>query len=236
MYLVKKLSHIGFMIKIPEPNEGNRIARVRKEKGVTQQELADKLGVHFVTVSKLERGKMQLTTKWISRIAEALDVDPEEVWTTTSFVDRIALHGGIANGGIQDWDLKKLAGYSIPTEDFFDESSVYIGVSDESLSPFFHWGDALKFTWYTESMYGDCENRLALVTADDGRQILGTVERYHGDSVFDLRAMNGLQLRSIKVEMFAIFTGALIRKIDEEYIEDSQRYSGKRAKDLAEKA
>lgn len=232
MYSETRLSHIGFMTHAPDPNDGNRIADARKAKGVTQQELADRLGIHSVTMSKLERGKMQLTTKWINRIAEALGVDAGEIWTPTSYEELIFLAGGIAAGGIQDWNVEKQQRYSFKTEDFFDQSSYWIGVSDDSLAPFFHWGDALKFTIYEDVDFGMCVNRLALVLTHDGRQLIGAVER--GDeSELDLRAPNGLSYKGLKPETFALFTGAFVRKIDDEYFELSQRYSGKRPEDLA---
>lgn len=223
------------MSNIPDPNDGNRIAEARKAKGVTQQELADRLGVHSVTMSKLERGKMQLTTKWISRIAEALGVEQGDVWKPTSFEERVLLAGGIGGGAIQDWNLAKKQHYSFHTEDFFDESSFWIGVSDESLAPFFHWGDVLKFTIYYEAD-SRCENRLALIVTDDDRQLLGTLERYSEEGRIDLRAINGLTHRQITPRTFALFTGAFVRRIDEEYFEEAQQYSGKRAIDLAKKA
>lgn len=223
------------MSHIPDPNDGNRIAEARKTKGVTQQELADRLGIHSVTMSKLERGKMQLTTKWINRIAEALGIDAAEVWTPTSYEERIFLAGGIAAGGIQDWDLENQSGYSLKTEDFFDQSSYWIGVADESLSPFFHWGDALKFTIYEGADFGMCVNRLALVLTDDGRQLIGAVEK-GSESELDLRAPNGLSYKGVIPETFALFTGAFVRKIDAEYFELSRKYSGKRFERLAKKA
>lgn len=53
----------------------NRIAEHRDAKGMTQQQLADALNVHWQTISKLERGKMQLTADWAVKIGKALDAD-----------------------------------------------------------------------------------------------------------------------------------------------------------------
>ena len=37
----------------------NRIAEERKARGMTQQQLADAVGAHWITISKLERGRIQ---------------------------------------------------------------------------------------------------------------------------------------------------------------------------------
>jgi transcriptional regulator with XRE-family HTH domain len=57
----------------------NRIAEVRKLKGLSQQELADLVGAHSVTVSNLERGKLPLTYEWLERFAAALKTDLGEL-------------------------------------------------------------------------------------------------------------------------------------------------------------
>jgi transcriptional regulator with XRE-family HTH domain len=53
----------------------NRIKRVRLELGVTQTELANRLGTSAQQLGRLEAGKRQLTTTWLEKIAEALGVD-----------------------------------------------------------------------------------------------------------------------------------------------------------------
>lgn len=53
-----------------------RIAAVPK---LSQQALADKIGVSKVTISDLERGSMQLTQDYMRRIAYALGVTPADI-------------------------------------------------------------------------------------------------------------------------------------------------------------
>lgn len=57
----------------------NRIGELRRAANLSQQQLADLLGIHSITVSKLERGKMKLTLDWMVKIAAALDVQPHEI-------------------------------------------------------------------------------------------------------------------------------------------------------------
>jgi DNA-binding XRE family transcriptional regulator len=52
----------------------NRIAEVRNARKMTQQELADAVGAHWITISKLERSRMKLTTDWLDKLAIPLGV------------------------------------------------------------------------------------------------------------------------------------------------------------------
>ncbi|MDB5618536.1 helix-turn-helix domain-containing protein [Tardiphaga sp.] len=58
---------------------GPRIAAIRKDQGLTQEEFSEKLGCHGVTVSKLENNKIDVTVEWLLRIADALDVDASQL-------------------------------------------------------------------------------------------------------------------------------------------------------------
>jgi DNA-binding XRE family transcriptional regulator len=63
-----------------------RIAATRKAKGLSQEKLAETLGCHVVTVSKLETGVMDLTMEWILRIADALQVPPTRFTEDTDII------------------------------------------------------------------------------------------------------------------------------------------------------
>lgn len=55
---------------------GNKIKTLRKNKKMTQPDLADKIGVSYTTVSQYETGSRKPSFKALNRIAEALDVSP----------------------------------------------------------------------------------------------------------------------------------------------------------------
>lgn len=54
---------------------GSRLRRTRKEKGWTQEQLAQKTGTSQAVIQKIENGK-SLRPRKIDRIAEVLDVSP----------------------------------------------------------------------------------------------------------------------------------------------------------------
>jgi transcriptional regulator with XRE-family HTH domain len=61
---------------------GQRLARLRRERGLTQVELADKLGVAQPVVSDYERGELRLHGQLIVRLTQILGVGSEEILGT----------------------------------------------------------------------------------------------------------------------------------------------------------
>jgi len=70
-------------LKLPpldlEESLGERLARIRNEKGFTQTELADKIGIVQNIVSAYEKGRLRLTAEMVIRIAKALGVSADEI-------------------------------------------------------------------------------------------------------------------------------------------------------------
>ncbi|MDF2926328.1 MAG: Xre family transcriptional regulator [Paenibacillaceae bacterium] len=56
-----------------------RIRAFRKLKGLTQSELAEKLGVSIAIVGTIERGTRNVDLRMLGRISEALGVAQEEL-------------------------------------------------------------------------------------------------------------------------------------------------------------
>ena len=55
------------------------LAEWRKARGLTQQQLADRLGRAKSTISQLENGKMDMTGHYMAALAEALNIDPVDL-------------------------------------------------------------------------------------------------------------------------------------------------------------
>jgi transcriptional regulator with XRE-family HTH domain len=52
----------------------------REKKGLTQEQLANRLGVSDVSVSRWETGRALLSTGVLAAIAEALDIEPTDLY------------------------------------------------------------------------------------------------------------------------------------------------------------
>lgn len=55
---------------------GARVRARRQELRLTQEQLAERSGLHFTYVSSVERGERNVTLRTIFRLAEALDTEP----------------------------------------------------------------------------------------------------------------------------------------------------------------
>ena len=58
----------------------NRLKEIRKEKGISQQELAEMVGVSRNTISSLETGQYEPTAKLALILSIALDKNFEEIF------------------------------------------------------------------------------------------------------------------------------------------------------------
>lgn len=76
-------------IAVPQPSEFiprqkrslklTRLRDIRERRLLTQQELAERVGMHQEAISAIESGKTSPTPKTIRRIAAALDVEPQDL-------------------------------------------------------------------------------------------------------------------------------------------------------------
>ena len=69
------------MSRNPEEPVYNRIEEVRTDFGLTRQELADKVGVHYQTIGYLERGEYSPSLVLALRISKALDQEVSELFS-----------------------------------------------------------------------------------------------------------------------------------------------------------
>lgn len=67
---------------------GEAIRRIRERKGLSQEELAHRAGVHRTYVGGVERGERNPTVESLKKIADGLGVAPEEVLAEAATVRR----------------------------------------------------------------------------------------------------------------------------------------------------
>ncbi len=58
---------------------GDKLRRTRKQALLTQQQLADKSGVGITTIVRIERNQVEPQASTIRKLAQALDVEPNEL-------------------------------------------------------------------------------------------------------------------------------------------------------------
>jgi transcriptional regulator with XRE-family HTH domain len=68
---------------------GRHIGELRRQRGLTQAQFGEKLGIAQKNVHRLESGTQNLTLRTIEKVAAALDVDVDDLWraaTTAPFL------------------------------------------------------------------------------------------------------------------------------------------------------
>lgn len=58
---------------------GDRLARLRKERGITQVELAQRVGIAQPNISDYERGESQPSAEFIIKLVEILGVSADDI-------------------------------------------------------------------------------------------------------------------------------------------------------------
>ena len=74
-----------FMSRNPEEPVYNRIEEARTDLGLTRQELADKVGVHYQTIGYLEREEYSPSLVLALRISQTLNQEASELFSLTPF-------------------------------------------------------------------------------------------------------------------------------------------------------
>ncbi|MGB5903785.1 MAG: helix-turn-helix transcriptional regulator [Xanthobacteraceae bacterium] len=195
----------------------NRIAEHRKKRGMTQQQLADALGIHWMTISKLERGKMQLTEGWLEHIGKELKVPIQDLIKPGRATREIVVMGKIKDG--VNFILDPEGGDFVEMVDEGpDLVSEWFLVEGSDLEPFYFDGDAIRFTYYWNEDYPYLVGRLAHVTfdvaPDSDHSVFAIVERHLGEAQFDLRSIKGIRFQNVRVTEIGIITGLMIKGPD----------------------
>lgn len=66
----------------------NRLERVRTDRGLSRQQLADAVGVHYQTIGYLERGEYSPSLSLALRLATALEIAVGDVFSLHPWVDK----------------------------------------------------------------------------------------------------------------------------------------------------
>ena len=83
-----------------ESDIGKIIRTTRKLQGLSQTQLAEKIGVTYQMVQKYEKGTSQLTIARLKQIAQALDITPQ-VFIEDSTRSSDSSYGGLENKEIK---------------------------------------------------------------------------------------------------------------------------------------
>ena len=77
--LISDIRHLSCWMGGIQKRLGKNVARLRKERGLSQEAFADHAGIHRTYVSDVERGARNPTIEVVAKIAKALGVKPGEL-------------------------------------------------------------------------------------------------------------------------------------------------------------
>ena len=162
-----------------------RLRTLRRRVGLTQVELAQRLGTTQQTVQRLERGNRSLM-RWIDRLAKALDVPPHTFLgdETPGLVPLLGYVGAGDEVIPLDHDVEWV---SAPPD--LGEAGAALDVRGESMLPRLQPGDRV-FYRQKDLMPVDAVGRVCIVQVDEGPLLIKMVQRGAKRGLFDLVSYN----------------------------------------------
>lgn len=96
----------------------NKIKRLRERAGLSQHQLAERIGIGWQTVSNVERGRVQLTLKKLELWATALGVEPHEIVSADDGARNVPVVGHVQAGHFaESWTLDEEDQWEVPVPD-----------------------------------------------------------------------------------------------------------------------
>jgi len=141
----------------------SRIREIRRSKGLTLQQVAERAGTTAQTIGRLETGMRTLSINWVRRIAEALEADPSELLSLPGGGD-IIVSGEIAGDGLA---RSKDVGTITPRLAASDPVAYRVKVNMGQ----YRVGDTILFDRLDSVDLNSLAGRDCLVTLEDERQI-----------------------------------------------------------------
>jgi transcriptional regulator with XRE-family HTH domain len=195
----------------------NQIAAIRKKRGLSQQELAEKLGVHWVTVSKIERGKQKLTTEWMDRIAAVLEVGRWVLLGSTEPLITVNVSGQLTpSGEITDVPPDQFRTRNIYRWTLNHPDAIWVIVGDQGFSSLFAKGDLLEF-FLSATEPKHYVGRLCYVRTIDEGSYFGLLARGSSPPYFDIIVAGQPTIKDVRVARLAQLTTAMFEQPDAVY-------------------
>lgn len=141
----------------------SRIREIRREKGLTLQQVASKAGTTAQTIGRLETGMRTLSINWVKRIAEALEADPSELLSLPGGGD-ISVSGEINRAG-------KITRREVGTIALRLAATNPVALRIKENMGQYRVGDTIVFDRKEDSDPSVFAGRECLVTLGDGREV-----------------------------------------------------------------
>lgn len=203
----------------------NRIAEIRKAKGLSQQQLAERVGSHWITISKLERGQMSLTQSWMERLSQSLHVEPEDLLPGERSLGSVAVVGAVLENGVVnipvtiegDGDAASVTHNRfevtyVSSSFINDPDSQWLRIASYALAPLFNPGDFIRITWLDLSQAEDMVGRVCLVHIDGEQDVFGTLAFGSKHGTWTLQGISAPSYFDVKISAIARISAAIFEE------------------------
>ena len=102
-WLAGEMEDEAFRTEYERLGPGFEVARLRMIRGLTQQELAKRVGTHQSSISRLESGEREPSLSFLRRVVHALDGDLEVRIRTRR--EAVTIEETSAGTGTTDWEF-----------------------------------------------------------------------------------------------------------------------------------
>ncbi|MGM4967408.1 helix-turn-helix transcriptional regulator [Tardiphaga sp. 1201_B9_N1_1] len=167
----------------------SKLATFRKAARLTQQQLADQIGAHWTTISRLETGKLDLDLNWAERIAPALGVATWDLTKGPPPPENVFVQGGFGRGGLSIKSYENNGKNQLVLPPLFSNS--WNLIEDDSFFPMFSKGDLIHLSIVTVEQAESILGRYAYAFAKDpDGNFFGVLARGKNKDSFCVRRPN----------------------------------------------
>ena len=184
----------------------HRLKEIMRQKGITQEQLADMVEAHPMTISKLVRGTMRLSDVWVEKIATALNISPAELFEVPRTVPVVGYVGAgdeiipiddhALGAGLDEVELPLPLG----------KDAVAVIVRGNSMYPAYREGDIIVYEKKFEGDLTPLIGRECIVRLEDGRSYVKELARGSGPGLWTLISHNAPPIPDVRLAWAAPVT------------------------------
>jgi transcriptional regulator with XRE-family HTH domain len=155
----------------------NNIMKIRESRGLSREQLADRLGVSTVTIFRKETGERGLRTQELEKYANALGVEPSDIIADAAASRQSPVVGDIGAGErfYPYDDHAKGDGFEMVDTPENCNDCVAVRIRGDSMKPF-KSGWLIFYERYADGVPSDCLNELCVVKCADESMMLKVVK------------------------------------------------------------